>query len=281
MLNPNLIKIKSQELDIPYDNLLVGCCLEELVVFISENTRDELWVINDRSLGLASYKRGLSDTLIVAYNGDEDMDAYIRKLSMSVVSYFANLGIKVKTLFISDSQVRFELMILKMQVPIVLVIQMSGDVNTFPREKSMMLSLENAKSVHYLEYPLEDMAAHLSYDILDKLELIGDMREYIDLYDILRTETVEGRKAKESLAGKCALKPGFDVKRLEKLNSYSDYTYMKKRFKRIKRATKRSDLEWEPVHELIMKFITPIYQAMLDDEVFFGDWIPDIARFLD
>ena len=281
MLNPKLIKIKSKELDIPFDNLLIGCCLEELVVFISENSKDELWIINDRTLGLGSYKRGISDMLITAYSGDKDLEVFMRELSLSVVSYFVSLDVKVKTEFPTDNHIRFTLYIQNMKVPVVLVVQYAGELDTFPREKSLMLSLENAKPVHYMAYPPEEKMAILSYDILDKLELLGDMREYIDLYDILKNETVEGRKVKESLREKCEGKSGFDMARLETLQGYGDYTYMKKKWKRVRRATKRSDLEWEEVHGLIMKFLTPIYKAMIDDEVFFGDWIPDIARFLD
>ncbi|MCR4611280.1 MAG: hypothetical protein K5644_05220 [Lachnospiraceae bacterium] len=281
MLNPNLIKKKSKELDIPFDNLLMGCCLEELLVFISENNRDDLWLINDRSLGLESYKRGFNDTLIAAYNGEDDMETFMRKLSLSVVSYFMNLGVKVKTEFLADNHIQFLLQILNMEVPVILVVQAPREVNTFPREKSFNLSLENAKAVHYMEYPLEEKAAELAFDILDKLELLNEMHEYIDLYDLLKAETVEGRKVEESLSGKCKEKPGFDMARFEKLQSYSNYTYMKKKWKRLKRATKRNDLEWEEVHGLVVKFLEPIYKAIVDEEVFFGDWIPEIARFLD
>ena len=195
MLNPNLIKLKSKELDIPFDNLLVGCCLEDLVVFISEHYFEELWIINDKTLGLSNYKRGISDSL--------------------------------------DNNIGFSLHINKMVIPVFLIIQKLGNLETFPREKSLMLSLENAKTVHYMEYPLEEKIAELLFDILDKLELIGDLREYIDLYDILRTETVEGRKVIKVLSGKCANKNGFDSSRLEQLASYGDYTHMRKRWKKV------------------------------------------------
>ncbi len=281
MLNPNLIKLKSKELDIPFDNLLVGCCLEDLVVFISEHYFEELWIINDKTLGLSNYKRGISDTLITAYSGDEALEDFARKLSLSVVSYYMGYGVKVTTQFILDSNIGFSLHINKMVIPVFLIIQKVGNLETFPREKSLMLSLENAKTVHYMEYPLEEKIAELLFDILDKLELIGDLREYIDLYDILRTETIEGRKVIKVLSGKCANKNGFDSSRLEQLASYGDYTHMRKRWKKVRRATKRTELEWDEVHSLIMKFLEPIYKAMLSGELFFGDWIPDIARFLD
>ncbi len=281
MLNPNLIKIKSKELDIPYENLLMGCILEETVKFIAENYKDELWVINDSALGLSSYKRSLNDTLILSYSGTEDMEGYVRKLSMSVVSYYMNLDIRVATEFLSQNTVCFRLDILKMRIPFVLVVQKTGELSTFPREKTLMLTLENAKSIHYMEYPLEERISQVVFDILDKLELLNEMNEYIDLYDILKTETVEGRKVKECLSMKCEKKSGFDMKRFEVLRSYGDYAYMKKKWKRAVRQSKRDELKWEEVHALIIKFTEPIYKAMLSNDLFFGDWIPEIGRFLD
>ena len=89
MLNPVLIKKKAKEIGISFDNLLYGCLLEEFIVFISENN-DELWVTNDNILGLDSYRRGIKDTLIITMNEDENIEDYVRKFSLSVVSYFAN-----------------------------------------------------------------------------------------------------------------------------------------------------------------------------------------------
>lgn len=281
MLNPNFIKKKSKELDIPFDNLLLGLLLEEFVVFISENNKEELWIINDKTLNLDSYKRTMKDTLILAYSGDEELEVFTRKLSMSIVSHFMSMGVKVTTKFLSDSRICFELQILRMKVPIIFVIQKVGEVNSFPREKSLELTLQNGKAVDYLEYPIEEKIAELCFEILDKLELLNEMEYYIDLYDILSMEAVEGRKVKECLSNRIEDKSGFDIKRLEKLQSYKDYTFMKKKWKRVTRHTKRSELAWEDVHELIMKFIEPIYKAIINNEVFFGDWMPNIARFLD
>ncbi len=281
MLNPNLIKKKSTELDIPFDNLLLGCLLEEFVVFISENNLEDLWLINDKTLNIDSYKRGMKDTLILAYSGSEEIDVYLRKLSLSIVSHFMNLGVKVTTNFLSNNRVCFEINLLKMKIPIILFLQEAGEVQTFPREKELELSLQNGKTVTYLEYPLEERISELCFDILDKLELLNEMEKYIDLYDILQNEAIEGRKVKDCLSDKCVSKKGFDLNRFEKLKSYKNYTYMKKKWKRVVRHTKRSDLIWEDVHTLIIRFLEPIYKAYVEDTVFFGDWMPDILRFLD
>lgn len=280
MLNPVLIKKKAKEIGISFDNLLYGCLLEEFIVFISENN-DELWVTNDNILGLDSYRRGIKDTLIITMNEDENIEDYVRKFSLSVVSYFANIGIPITTSFSTENRVRFELSIDNMKIPVHLVIQKAPKTSAFTKEKRLKLTLQGEREVTYLEYPIEDKVAELSFNILDKLELLGEMEMYIDLYDLLITEPVEGRKVVESLSQKCDGKKGFDMARFEKLRSYRDYPYMQKKWKRLTKRTKRKDLSWKDVHVLIIRFLEPIYKAYVNEEVFFGDWMPDIARFLD
>lgn len=280
MLNPVLIKKKAKEIGISFDNLLYGCLLEEFIVFISENN-DELWVTNDNILGLDSYRRGIKDTLIITMNEDENIEDYVRKFSLSVVSYFANIGIPITTSFSTENRVRFELSIDNMKIPVHLVIQKAPKTSAFTKEKRLKLTLQGEREVTYLEYPIEDKVAELSFNILDKLELLGEMEMYIDLYDLLITEPVEGRKVVESLSQKCGGKKGFDMARFEKLRSYRDYPYMQKKWKRLTKRTKRKDLSWKDVHVLIIRFLEPIYKAYVNEEVFFGDWMPDIARFLD
>ena len=281
MLNPVLIKKKAKEIGIPFDNLLMGCLLEEFIVFISENNHEELWVANDNVLGLDSYKRRMADTLILTLCKDEDLDVFVRKFSLSVVSYYMNIGIAVTTSFPAENKIRFELNIDNMKVPVFLVIQKAPELSSFTKEKKLGLTLQGERSVTYLEYPIEEKVALLAFHILDKLELLGEMEDYIDLYDILTTEPVEGRKVKDSLSAKCEGKSGFDMERFETLRSYRDYPYMLKKWKRVVRSTKRKDLTWKDVHVLIIRFLEPVYKAAIQGEVFFGDWMPDIARFLD
>lgn len=281
MLNPVLIKKKAKEMAIPFDNLLYGCLLEEFIVFISENNHDELWVTNDNILCLDSYRRGIKDTLILTMNGDEDLEVYVRKFSLSVVSYFMNIGVPVSTSFSTENKVRFELKIDNMKIPVHLVIQKAPEISAFTKKKELKLTLQGDRSVTYLEYPIEDKVSELAFHILDKLELLGEMEMYIDLYDLLVTEPVEGRKVKECLSKKCEGKSGFDMERFETLRSYRDYPYMQKKYKRAQKRTKRNELTWKDVHVLIIRFLEPIYKAYVNNEVFFGDWMPDIARFLD
>ncbi len=281
MINTNIIKIKSEELNIPFQNMLYGCCLEDLVAYLSRNYKDDIWLINDRILGLKSYKKAKDYPIICAYSGEEAIDKFIRKMAMSVVTEYFTGKCKVKSVFEGTNKVTFIMSFEKMTVPLPVILQEVKDVHAFPKEKTARLTLQNAASFSYMAFPIEENVADLLFEILDKLELLNEVEKYLYLYDLLKSEALEGRKVKECLARKCQGKLGFDENRWQEFMKYRDYSYMKKKWKVIKRREKRSDLEWEEVFDFIIKFVGPLYEALIKEEVFFGDWMPELERFLD
>ena len=69
-------------------------------------------------------------------------------------------------------------------------------------------------------------------------------------------------------------------KRIEMLESYDTYTYMKKRWEKYVRKQGMENVSWETVLHRIVLFLRPVWNAMCRDEVFFGDWMPDLERYL-
>lgn len=69
-------------------------------------------------------------------------------------------------------------------------------------------------------------------------------------------------------------------KRIEMLASYDTYTYMKKRWEKYVRKQGIENVSWETVLHRIVLFLRPVWNAMCRDEVFFGDWMPDLERYL-
>ena len=75
------------------------------------------------------------------------------------------------------------------------------------------------------------------------------------------------------------------MRRLEQLGGYRSYTYMKKRWNRYcKRQDKLSEHHdsagWEETLDLILDFLTPVWSAFCNDEIFYDDWMPELGRFL-
>ncbi len=134
----------------------------------------------------------------------------------------------------------------------------------------------------YNMFPSEEYLALAFYEVIKDLELIVDMSWYKQIYETLCRESVDGRKVWESLNRliKEYPIPSLD-KRLDTLAGYKDYGYMKKRWKSQSRRRKESYPRWEDVVALMVQFLTPIFEGVLKDEIFLGDWMPELGRYLD
>ena len=56
---------------------------------------------------------------------------------------------------------------------------------------------------------------------------------------------------------------------------------MKKRWKSQSRRKREYYPQWEQVVVLLGTFFTPIFDSIINNEIFLGDWMPQLKRFLD
>ena len=107
------------------------------------------------------------------------------------------------------------------------------------------------------------------------------MEVYDTTFRLLEQETVDGRHIYETLSFLCGNEEVIpQEKRIEMLESYDTYTYMKKRWEKYVRKQGIENVSWETVLHRIVLFLRPVWNAMCRDEVFFGDWMPDLERYL-
>ncbi|MBO5524069.1 MAG: hypothetical protein J5986_10420, partial [Roseburia sp.] len=108
------------------------------------------------------------------------------------------------------------------------------------------------------------------------------MDHYLQIYRILSEYSADGRHVKEKLVQLCEREHiSMEEERVKELVSYREYGYMKKRWEKYLRHCGKTEPEWEEVVDKLEKFLGPIWQAVCKDEVFFGDWMPDLERFFD
>ena len=114
------------------------------------------------------------------------------------------------------------------------------------------------------------------------MELLPDMSVYDKVYGILKTEPVDGRHIQELLGEHCKkqqLLP--EESRMKEILSYRDYSYMRKRWEKYLRHRKRKEPAWTEVMQVLEQFLPQMWSTLCRDEIFFGDWMPDLQRFLD
>lgn len=125
-------------------------------------------------------------------------------------------------------------------------------------------------------------------EILHYLELIPSMGAYEKAYELLLRESYDGRRFGASLIKEWEKRgQEMSVTQTDFLREYESSSYMEKRWKQhIKnRKTDVSDKleevpEWQEVCGRINAFLLPIWECLCKDEIFFGDWMPDLGRYL-
>ncbi len=136
------------------------------------------------------------------------------------------------------------------------------------------------KNIHINAYSPESILGEQIFEIMEKLELVSDMKPFASAYMILRDNSISGRHIIDIFKLKAQEKPKVvTMRRLEQIKGYRSYAYMKKRWNQY---AKRNGIGtgWEDVLDLILGFLEPVWTAFCSNEIFFDDWMPELGRFL-
>ena len=114
-----------------------------------------------------------------------------------------------------------------------------------PEKQELQSVFFEKKCAAYQHFPVETYLAEQLFTILKYLELIPSMEVYDTTFRLLEQETIDGRHIYETLSFLCGneeVSP--QEKRIEMLESYDTYTYMKKRWEKYvrKQAAHRQPL---------------------------------------
>ena len=168
-----------------------------------------------------------------------------------------------------------------MRVPIALTMEPVPENAQSPKWKEMELLYAGKKPCQYLSYSKESVLAECLFEIVRKLELIGDMESYCIANEILRSQSISGRHMIEDFQVLGEKEPKvISMKRLQQLEGYKTYAYMRKRWEQYEKRQGRSPEDWSQVMDRILSFLGPMWKALCENEIFFDDWMPELGRFL-
>ncbi len=278
-----IAKELSEKTKIAYTNLLSAYILEEALNRIASSVFSERFLLRDlQNLGLNQYSRRIVHEL--AFYCDEKL--FTTRLSQALASVFlsnnegtiswngkfSNQGKQKRSLLL-------EATVGQVVVPIQIHFLMLKDFPQMEREELHLETLHPNMEVR--RYPKEIVLADSIIEVVKKLELINDMSYYDKCYQILSTETVDGRRMQECLAkkiksGKLLLENGS----IDRIVAYKNYKFMEKKWKKYKKQQGHLEIQWEELVEVVTCFFNPIWNALLKDEIFFGDWMPELKRFI-
>lgn len=297
MTFPQKWKDKSEKDNIILSDILYGVAVENLMQRLEKSSFHEyLWLANEEAIGEASYKKKIKARLEFLYveSGKKNYHTYVvagdpfshEVLILLLEELFSDTQEGVSWEYqIGESQAGVSLLLtflhLDMRVPIAVYIGTSVVRVQKPKRKELKFLLAEKRTFQYLCYSKESILAEDLFEIMRKLELISDMKAYDEANMILRNYSISGRYILDEFASMSEKEPKVaTLKRLEQIESYKNYGYMRKRWQQYQRNQGNSQEAWEDVLERILAFMNPIWKALCQNEIFFDDWMPELRRFL-
>ena len=286
-------------LSIPFADLLWGYAVEDLMLRVSTSAyREFLWLMSLPLLGEEAYRQRAKKRIRFFIR---EVRKNSRRTNCSPVSDYPSQWANISkqhflqkenaqkihwegTVTALSGGIRLSMTAgyFDMKVPLNIEIYSFGAVSQIPgtREEEL-IAVGGGRKISYLVYSPESELSYDLFAIMDKLELIGSMGSYYDAYRLLRTQPLSGRYVLEELTVLTAASPKMrKEQRLKQLDGYRTYTYMRKRWEKYLRNHGLVEIPWEDALDLILVFVSPIWESLCRNEIFFDDWMPELGRFL-
>lgn len=275
---------KGKELGLSYARTLSLYLFEKILLEVSgSKLQENLWLKEEEFQILGKKKKRIPN----------EITYYMANISYQLISDTVEQLLEEKQytnvawrLDFYDEELVIDLQVTLKQEPVFFKVRIRPIWQTDPylEEGTYHTMILPEQDIHYYKYPLDLDIVECLFFILDRLELIGDMRPYAVIYQTLQSQALTGRhiylNIKELIENSGMSSPS---KRMETVLGYRSYGYMKKKWNRYVKECgdldKKED-SWEKVIELMEECFQPVWQAIEQDDIFIGDWMPQLGRYL-
>lgn len=292
------LKKRSEELGIPFSDLLWGYMIEDMMLRIyNSEYKDILWLETVPILGETAYRAREQKRICFFYQENE------RPMSPDKLKPGQRLSVSMAEQLVADifggenrqevcwegrvhEEAGFFFLNLEgsycqMKVPVTLQLQGGREEKQIPGRREEELVAIPGKKVSYLIYATEYQVSRELFTMMERLELVSDMGCYWKVYEVLENQSLSGRFVMEELESLTENEPGVKTrKRLDQIAAYRSYAYMRKRWEKYIRNHGKKLVAWEDALDLILNFAEPVWNCLCDDQIFFADWMPELGRFL-
>lgn len=281
------VKAKSEELKIPYENLLSAFVIEEAVTaFCGSDEAENFRLKNNSILSLEYYRRKAPTRLEYVVLSEEELT--VRNVIHRMSKIFQNekkaeLWWKYRVEKEDEGIcVYLSAKIEELQIPVQLVLEQEKEEPSEPSREELHPFLEEERSVEYLHYPMEGILAEHFIRIMRDMELINDMGSYYVLYELLSKEMNSSRKVTEQIESLAKeQKIPLKKERFDMFEGYQSSSYMKKKWKSYLKKEKKKTPSFEEVMKVMIAYYRPIWDSLAEGNYYLGDWMPELMRYLD
>ncbi|MBQ3898970.1 MAG: type IV toxin-antitoxin system AbiEi family antitoxin domain-containing protein [Lachnospiraceae bacterium] len=145
---------------------------------------------------------------------------------------------------------------------------------TAPIEPYVFEPLTDAEATEVLSEKL--------YNMLNSLSLNTQVEDFLTVYNILCNNNIYGRAIYQSMSDRFKNEGKTpDAKRFEFFSSQKDSRMMTDKWEKTLKKKGLNSPNLDECVGLILRFLEPVYESILKDEIFLSDWMPELKRFLD
>ena len=149
-----------------------------------------------------------------------------------------------------------------------------GDIIVPKAEKRKIpVQLEDFIQPEISTYSLESTIAEKFDAILQRLEMTSRMKDFYDIYYLSKMFDFDGRKLQEAIIETLQNRgTSYNRDSLQQIAGFVNNADMMAKWKRSLKDIKKSDLSFEKVVGAIVIFLKPVWDGIVDEEEFFGEW---------
>ena len=152
-----------------------------------------------------------------------------------------------------------------------------GDIIVPKAEKRKIpVQLEDFSPPEISTYSLESTIAEKFDAILQRLEMTSRMKDFYDIYYLSKMFDFDGRKLQEAITETLQNRgTSYNRDSLQQIAEFVNDAEMVAKWKRALKDIKKSDLTFDEVVGAIVNFLNPIWNGIVNEEEFFGEWRKD------
>lgn len=149
-----------------------------------------------------------------------------------------------------------------------------GDVIVPKAEKRKIpVQLDDFTQPEISTYSLESTIAEKFDAILQRHEMTSRMKDFYDIYYLSKMFDFDGRKLQEAIAETLQNRgTSYNRDSLQQIADFVNDSEMVSKWKHALKDIKKPVLTFDEVVNTIVDFLTPIWDGIINEEEFFGEW---------
>ncbi|MBQ9579899.1 MAG: hypothetical protein IJR23_01830 [Lachnospiraceae bacterium] len=279
-INTKLILDKSKRLKIPYNNLLQGVA-REVVLTRLESLPDKYTIalMRTEEYGLDYYRISNNRSIYAKVKEDGIDGMYLSGMVASLVEDDEDKATIEE--FEDGAKAILKIAFDKVTVPVTLYLFPLKESSRVLSDITYKLSYENDKQITLRSLYLEEELSTGFVKLYEKMELFADMELLEIIYRYGKKRTFDGRRLqmmiKEEKEKRALL---VDEKRMAHMYELLSSRAFKLKFKSYLSVSKRKEPTIDEVKDIFTKIYKPITDSLIENNVFFGDYMPEVTRYL-